>query len=74
MVLVLGHAPIPTIAEDRPDRLLAGGVVHGDVKQVAGGLGLQTAELVDQGLIGCPRKECADDVSIDDIRKGVASF
>ena len=38
LVLVLGLAPVPTAAEDRPDRLLAGGVVCGDVKQVAGGL------------------------------------
>ena len=37
-----------------------------------GGLGLQTAELVDQGLAGCPREEHADDVHVNDIRKGVA--
>ena len=72
MVLALVLAPIPTAAEDRPDRLLAGGVVPGDVEQVAGGTGLQTTELVDQGLTGCPREERADDVRIDDIRKGVA--
>ena len=27
---------------------------------------------MDQGLAGCPREECADDVRVDDIRKGVA--
>ena len=27
---------------------------------------------MDQGLTGCPREECADDVHVDDIRKGVA--
>ena len=37
-----------------------------------GGLGLQTAKLVDQRLAGCPKKERVDDVRIDDIRKGVA--
>ena len=74
MVLVLGLAFIPASIEDRSDRLLAGGVVSGDVKQVAGGTGLQAAKLVDQGLTGCPREECVDDVRIDDIRKGVASL
>ena len=72
-----GHSPwspIPTVAEDRPNRLLAEGVVRGDVEQVAGGTGLHTAELVDQGLIGCPREEPTDDVHVDDIRKGVALF
>jgi len=29
---------------------------------------------VDQGLAVCPRKECADDVCVDDIREGVASL
>ena len=56
------------------DCLLAEGMVSGDVKQVAGGTGLQAAKLVDQGLAGCPGEECADDVCVDDIRKGVASF
>ena len=34
--------------------------------------GLQTAELEDQGLTGCPREERVDDVRIYDIGKGVA--
>ena len=72
MVLVLGLAPVPTAVEDCPHRLLAGDMVRGDVEQVAGGTGLHTAELMDQGLTGCPREEHADDVRIDDIRKGVA--
>ena len=71
MVLALGLAPVLTAAEDRPDRLLSGGVVCGDVKQVAGGTGLHIAELVDQGLAGCPGEEHVDDVRIDNIRKGV---
>ena len=53
-------APVSTTAEDHPDRLLAGGVVCGDVEQVTGGTGLHTAELVDQRLVGCPREERAD--------------
>ena len=74
MILTLGLALVPTSAEDCSDCLLARGLVHGDVEQVAGGTGLQTAKLVDQGLAGCPKEECADDVCIDDIREGVASF
>ena len=29
---------------------------------------------MDQGLIGCLGEECANDVYVDDIREGVASF
>ena len=54
LVLALGLALVPTNAEGLLDRLLAGGVVRGNVDQVMGGTGLQTAELVDQGLTGCP--------------------
>ena len=74
MVLVLDLALVPASAKDRSDRLLTGGVVCGDVEQVTGGTGLQTAELVDQGLTGCPGEERADDIRINDIKKGVASF
>ena len=74
LVLALGLALAPASTKDRSDRLLAGGMVRGDVKQVAGGTGLQTAELVDQGLTGCPGEERANDVYVDDIRKVVASF
>ena len=72
MVLVLGLALVPASVEYYSDRLLAGGVVRGDVEQIVGGTGLQAAKLVNQGLAGCPTEECADDVRIDDIRKGVA--
>ena len=72
LVLALGLAPVSTATEDCPDRLLARGVVCGDVEQVAGGMGPHIAELVDQGLTGCPREEHADDIRVDDIRKGVA--
>ena len=37
-----------------------------------GGTGLQATKLVDQGLVGHPGEECADDVRVDDIREGVA--
>ena len=72
LVLALGLALVLTAAEDNPNHLLAGGVVHGDVEQVTGGMRLQIAKLMDQGLIGCPKEERADDVHVDDIRKGVA--
>ena len=74
MVLMLGLALVPPSIEDRSDRLLIGGMVHGDVEQVTRGSGLQAAKLMDQGLAGCPREGCADDVCVDDIREGVASL
>ena len=74
LVLTLGLALVPASAKNCSDRLLTGGMVRGDVEQVTGGSGLQTAELVDQGLTGCPGEEHVDDVCINDIRKGVASF
>ena len=74
MFLALGLALVSAFVEDHSDRFLTRGVVCGDVEQVAGGTGLQAAKLVDQGLIGHPREECADDVHNDDIREGVASL
>ena len=49
-------------------------MVRGDVEQVVGGLGLQTTNLVNQRLIGCPGEERADAVRIDNIRERVALF
>ena len=72
MVLVLGLAFVLASVEDRFDHLLVRGVVHGDVEQVTGGTGLHIAELVDQGLACYPREKRADDVRVDNIRKGVA--
>ena len=74
MVRTLGLTFVPTSVEDRFNLLLAEGMVSGDVKQVAGGTGLQVAKLVDQGLVGRPEEECADDVHVNDIREGVASL
>ena len=74
MVHELGPAFVLASVEDCTDLLLAGRVVGGDVEQVASGTGLQVAKLVDQGHVGRPGEECADDVRIDDIREGVASF
>ena len=71
MVPVLDLAFVPASVEDC---LLAGGVVSGDVEQVTGGMGLQSAKLVNQRLAGRPGEEYADDVRIDDIREGVASL
>ena len=39
-ILTLGLAFVPATVEDCPDRLLAGGMVCGDVEQVTGGTGL----------------------------------
>ena len=47
MVHALGLAFVSASVEDRSDRLLAEGVVSGDVEQVVGGMGLQTSKLVD---------------------------
>ena len=49
-------------------------MVRGDIEQVASGTRLQTAKLVDQRLTCCPRKERADDIRVNNIKKGVASF
>jgi len=74
LVLVLGLALVPASIEDRPDCLLTGGMVSGDIEQVVGGTGLQATKLVDQGLIGRPGEECTDDVRVDSIRERVASL
>jgi len=74
LVLALSLALVSASDKDRSDCLLARGIVCGDIEQVAGGTGLQTAKLVDQGLIGCPREERGDDVRVDDIRKGIAQL
>ena len=72
MVLVLGLALFLASVEYCSDRLLTGGMVHGYIEQVMGGTGLQIVEFLDQGLTSCPREERADDVCVNDIRKGVA--
>ena len=72
MVLVLDLALVLASVEERSNCLLVGGVVCDSVEQVAGGPGLQTTELVDQGLAGCPREERANDDRVEDIRKGIA--
>ena len=74
MVPALGLAFVLASIEYRSDRLLAGGMVSGDVEQVTGGTGFQAAKLVDQGLAGHPREECTDDVRVNDIREGIASL
>ena len=74
MVFALGLALVLTAAEDRPDHLLAGGMVCGNVEQVTGGTGLKAAKLVDQGLTGRPGEECADNVHVNNIRERVASL
>ena len=72
MVHALGLAFVLATVEDRSNRLIAGGVVSGDVEQVTGGTGLQASKLVDLRLVGHPGEECAEDVNVDDIKEGVA--
>ena len=40
LILALGLALVPASIKDHSDRLLTGGMVHGDVEQVTGGPGL----------------------------------
>ena len=47
LILTLGLAFVLTSVEDHSNCLLTGGVVRGDVEQVAGGMGLQAAKLMD---------------------------
>ena len=47
LILMLGLAFVLGSIEDRSNRLLTRGVVCGNIKQVAGGMGLQTPKLVD---------------------------
>jgi hypothetical protein len=56
------------IGEDHPDHLLAGGLVRGNVQELAGGAQLSTTELANEGLVGGSSEERADDVYVDDVR------
>ena len=47
LILALGLAFVSAFVEDRSNRLLAGGMVCGNVEQVMGRMGLQAAKLVD---------------------------
>jgi hypothetical protein len=47
-------------------------MVLGDVQELAGGVWLPVAELVNKGLAGGPRDEHIDDVCIDDVRERIA--
>ena len=58
--------------EDSPDRLLAGGVVGGDVQELVRGARLLATQFVDQGFAVHPAEERTDDVGIDDARQRVA--
>ena len=70
-VLILLHLAFEAV-EDRSDRLLAQGMVGGDVKELLGGSWALTSQLVNQGLIGGPRQESSYNVSIGDVRQLVA--
>jgi hypothetical protein len=47
-------------------------LVCGDVQELTGGARLSAAELVNKGLVGGPREECANDVCVDDVRERIA--
>jgi hypothetical protein len=72
LVLPLVLAFGPTIDEDRPNHLLAGGVVRGDVQELTGGAPLLVAKLVNEGLAGGPREEHTYNVCVDDVRERIA--
>ena len=60
--------------EDRSDRLLAQGMVGGDVKELLGGSWALTSQLVNQGLIGGPRQESSYNVGVGDVRQLIAQL
>jgi hypothetical protein len=72
LLRTLGLSHGLAIGEDRPDHLLAGGMVRGDVQELMGGARLSIAELVNEGLAGGPSQVCANDIYIDDVRQRVA--
>jgi hypothetical protein len=74
LVLLLGLAHGPTINEDCPDCLLAGGVVRGDVQELAGGARLSVAELYERGTCKWSGEERTDDVCVDEVRERIASL
>jgi hypothetical protein len=58
--------------KDGPDRLLAGGMVGGDLQELVRGARLLAPQFVDQGLAVRPTEERTDDVGVDDARQRVA--
>ena len=54
------------LLKDGLDRLLAGGVVGGDVQDLMRGARLLATQFVDQGFAMRPAEERADDVGVDD--------
>jgi hypothetical protein len=64
----LGLSHGPANGENRPDHLLAGGLVRGDVQELMGGARHLTAELVNEGLASGSSEERTDDVCVDDVR------
>ena len=58
--------------EDGPDRLIAGGVIGGDLQELVRGAWLLAPQFVDQGLAVRPAEERVDDVGVDDAWERVA--
>ena len=52
--------------KDGPDRLLAGGMIGGDLQELVRGARLLAPQFVDQGLAVRPAEERTNDVGIDD--------
>ena len=55
--------------ENGPDRLLAGGMVGGDLQELVRSTRLLAPHFMDQDLAVRPAEECADDVGVDDTRQ-----
>jgi len=68
-VFSLGRRGGLLLGEDRPDRLLAGGVVGCDVQELAGGAWFLASKLVHQCLACGSCEESADDISVNNIRE-----
>ena len=60
--------------KDGSNRLLARGVVGGDVQELLGGSLALATQLVNQGLACSPRQERPDDVGTGDVGDGIALF
>ena len=52
--------------KNSPDRLLAGGMVGGDLQELIHSVRLLAPQFVDQGLAVRPAEERADDIGVDD--------
>ena len=68
VVTLLFFCRVLVALEDGPDRLLAGGVVGGNLQELIRSVRLLAPQFVDQGLAVRPAGERADDVGVEDAR------